>query len=110
MPEVKLPLAVLYEKTSAAGRRYFVGRLGRNRILLFRDERTESADPVWTLFLQPVEDAAGNGAWQKPEAAPERPQRPRRSALRRAAAAQAPHGGQGTADAMPFNDSLDDLP
>lgn len=60
---VKVELARLYEKTSANGRRYFVGRMGSARVLMFLDERAESADPVWNLFAQELGDD------QKPKAA-----------------------------------------
>lgn len=48
----KVLLARLYEKTSARGHRYFVGRLGAARVALFLDERAEGGDPVWELFVQ----------------------------------------------------------
>lgn len=48
----KVLLGRLYEKTSARGHRYFVGRLGAARVALFLDERAEGADPVWELFVQ----------------------------------------------------------
>ena len=48
----KVLLARLYEKTSARGHRYFVGRLGAARVAMFIDERAEGGDPVWELFVQ----------------------------------------------------------
>lgn len=42
----------LFEKTSSKGNRYFVGRLGNARVLLFRDERSDmEGDPVWQMYL-----------------------------------------------------------
>ena len=37
--------------------RYFVGRLGAARVLLFQSrEMAEGSDPVWDLYLQEVEE------------------------------------------------------
>ena len=54
----KVKLGRLYEKTSARGTRYFVGRLGAARVLLFQSRETadDGGDPVWDLYLQEVED------------------------------------------------------
>ena len=48
----KIRLTTLYEKTSTRGKRYFVGRLGAARIMLFRDEYADGDDPAWHLCLQ----------------------------------------------------------
>ena len=42
----KVNLARLFERTSAASNRYFSGRMGVARIMLFKDERVD-ADNVW---------------------------------------------------------------
>ena len=61
VPKVKL--GRLYEKVSAAGRTYYVGRLGSARLLVFKSrEVTEDGTAVWDVFVQQVED--------KPEARP----------------------------------------
>ena len=54
----KVKLGRLYEKTSAKGTRYFVGRLGAARVLLFQSRETadDGGDPVWDLYLQKVEE------------------------------------------------------
>lgn len=106
----KVFLFRVFEKTSANGNRYFSGRWGGARILLFRDATAESDDPVWQVFAQAIE---GVEAWPKPEPASGRREarQPKRPALRRAAAMQSPLGRRGNeADGLPFNDSLDDLP
>lgn len=54
MPE-RTKLTTLYEKTSDRGNRYFVGRLGATRVLLFRDEYAEGEDPVWNLLVQEID-------------------------------------------------------
>jgi len=51
-----ITLLNLYEKTSAAGRKYFVGSLNGNRILIMKDDRAEireGGDPVWSMFIKP---------------------------------------------------------
>ena len=53
----KVKLGRLYEKTSAKGTRYFVGRLGLARVLMFPSRETaDNGDPMWDLYLQEVED------------------------------------------------------
>jgi hypothetical protein len=45
-------VARLYEKTSARGTRYFVGRLGLARITLLPGEATEDGTATWRMLLQ----------------------------------------------------------
>src|ERR687885_1909023 len=54
----KVKLGRLYEKVSAKGTRYFIGRLGLARVLLFQSRETanDGGDPVWDLYLQEVEE------------------------------------------------------
>ena len=53
----KVKLGRLYEKTSQKGTRYFVGRLGAARVLMFQSRETaDSGDVIWDLYLQEVED------------------------------------------------------
>ena len=47
----KVNLARLFERTSAAGNRYFSGCMGSARIMLFKDDRADD-DNVWQLFVQ----------------------------------------------------------
>ncbi len=57
----KVNLARLFERTSAAGNRYFSGRMGAARIMLFRDERADD-DNVWQLFVQDSDEQPRQGA------------------------------------------------
>ena len=51
-PSPKLKAAGLWEKTSAAANRYFVGRLGGVRILIFENrDRGAEGEPDWVLFF-----------------------------------------------------------
>jgi hypothetical protein len=52
----KVPLCRLFEKTSANGNRYFVGRLGSARVLMFRDTKAEGTDPQWNLLVQEADN------------------------------------------------------
>ena len=53
-----VPLARLYEKVSTAGNRYFTGRLGYGRVLLFADGEADDGTPTWRMYVQEVEEAA----------------------------------------------------
>lgn len=53
MNEPMVKLAGLYEKTSAKGNRYFVGRLNGARLLVFANtDKKEASDPDWLLYVQ----------------------------------------------------------
>ena len=87
----KVKLGRLYEKTSAKGTRYFVGRLGAARVLLFQSRETaDDGDPVWDLYLQEVEDTR-----PRPVASEMPARRPARSRSERPAD-----------DGQPFHDDL----
>jgi hypothetical protein len=46
-------LAGLYEKTSQKGNRYFIGRLGNARLLMFANtDKKDEKDPDWWLYVQ----------------------------------------------------------
>ena len=60
----KVLLGRLYERTSQRGNRYFSGRLGAARIMLFKDEYADD-DNVWQLFVQ-------EGGEKSPQVAQER--------------------------------------
>ena len=47
----KVLLGRLYERTSQKGNRYFSGRFGAARIVLFKDDYADD-DNVWQLFVQ----------------------------------------------------------
>jgi hypothetical protein len=47
----------LYEEMSARGTRYFMGRLGAARILMFQGRETaDDGGAVWDLFVEAVDD------------------------------------------------------
>ena len=51
----KVKLGRLYEKTSQKGTRYFVGRLGAARVLLFQSRETaDDGGAIWDLYLEEV--------------------------------------------------------
>lgn len=53
MNEPKVLLAGLYERTSQKGNRYFVGRLGNARLLMFANQdKKQESDPDWLLYVQ----------------------------------------------------------
>jgi hypothetical protein len=91
-----VPLARLFEKTSGAGNRYFTGRLGYGRVLLFADGEADDGTPTWRLYVQEVADAAG-----KPQDA--------RQAVRPANGAVRP-SRPSTAATRPPSDLSDELP
>ena len=51
----KVLLGRLYERTSQKGNRYFSGRLGAVRIMLFKDDESD-VDNAWQLFVQDGDD------------------------------------------------------
>ncbi|HET6521096.1 MAG TPA: hypothetical protein VFG47_14930 [Geminicoccaceae bacterium] len=51
MSDGRIPLCRLYERTSARGTRYLIGRLGYARLLAFPGEPTEASTPTWDVFL-----------------------------------------------------------
>lgn len=51
--EPKVLLAGLYEKISAKGNKYFVGRLNGARLLMFANtDKKQESDPGWLLYVQ----------------------------------------------------------
>lgn len=60
MPANSVLLLRLYEKTSAAGNRYFAGRMGQASVVMMLDKHTEGDDPVWQVFVsEPRQGATG---------------------------------------------------
>ena len=60
MIDEKLKLFRLYEKVSARGNHYFVGRLAGARVIVMRDERAELSEgttAVWDVLLSPADEA-----------------------------------------------------
>jgi hypothetical protein len=53
MNEPMVKLAGLYEKTSQKDNRYFIGRLGNARLLMFANQdKKQESDPDWLLYVQ----------------------------------------------------------
>jgi hypothetical protein len=60
MNALMIKIAGLYEKTSAKGNRYFVGRLNGARLLMFANtEKQGEKDPDWHLYVQEREESSG---------------------------------------------------
>jgi hypothetical protein len=93
MSDGRIPLCRLYERTSARGTRYLIGRLGYARLIAFPGEPTEAGTPTWDVFLVEAspydtrQEAAGEavGDARKEERGPTGGSPPRRPAERRAA-------------------------
>ena len=63
-----IKLARVFEKTSANGNRYFIGRLGFCKILIFQsNESGDGGEAIWDVLVQ---EAPSNGKRQKPDKAP----------------------------------------
>jgi hypothetical protein len=65
-----IPACRLWEKTSASGRRYLMGRLGGLRVLVFENrDRQAEGDATHVLLLAQAPDypAAGAQAQQQPQ-------------------------------------------
>jgi hypothetical protein len=71
-----LQAAKLWEKTSAAGNTYLVGRLGGVRILILRNRDAGTGDePDWHLFFTEPPSAASTSSAPRPKKKTSRPQR-----------------------------------
>ena len=93
-----LQAARLWEKTSAAGNTYLIGRLGGVRILILRNRDAGSeGEPDWHLFLA---DGAARASEDSPQPASAEPRR--RSAYRRQQRSEAAQ----PSDPRPFNDEI----
>ncbi len=97
----KVLLGRLYERTSQKGNRYFSGRLGAARVMLFKDDYADD-DNVWQLFVQ-------DGAEKCPQVAQEREGPPKTTpdARKRSKATSGPEKGK--KHHLPFNDPLPDI-
>ena len=52
MNEPMVRIAGLYEKTSQKGNKYFIGRLGSARLLMFANQdKKQASDPYWWLYV-----------------------------------------------------------
>ena len=102
-----LQAAKLWEKTSAAGNLYLVGRLGGVRVLVMRNrDAGAEGEPDWHLFFADSSDKARQTSAEPAKPASSARTRGARRAYRRPAAQTA--GGPDHASSMP-DDPLDDL-
>jgi hypothetical protein len=106
-----VPLATLYERESAKGTRYFTGRLGLAKLVMFPGDATADGTPTWNLLIQQPPPKAE--AQQQPPRAPQATHpsatntpspAPRRPYQHRSAPRPAASG-----DPRPFDDPLDDI-
>ncbi len=99
-PSAKLLAAKLWEKTSAAGNRYFAGRLGGVKLLILENrDRGGEDDPTHHLFFV-------DGETRRPDVRGAHANAP----ARRRSASRQPHRNDADAptEAMP-DDHVDDL-
>lgn len=95
-----IKLTGLFENTSKAGNKYFVGVLGGAKLVMLENKRRENDnDPHWTLFVteQPERKQTGQAKRQTPQQRADDAQRP--------VAAATPPAGTTDSD-TPFNDPL----
>ena len=57
----KILLTVLWQRTSASGREYLSGFLGKARIVGFKGEPTADSTPTWDLYVQPGKEQDERG-------------------------------------------------
>ncbi len=97
----KVLLGRLYERTSQKGNRYFSGRPGAARVMLFKDDHADD-DNVWQLFVQ-------EGGEKHPQVAQERegPTRMTRGARKRPKTTS--ESAKAKKHSLPFNDPLPDI-
>jgi|GEM_PF-3344993 hypothetical protein len=94
MTDTLVPICGLYQNESTkTGRPYFVGYMGRAKILLLEDTRAEPGQPGWTLFITERPQKASGTTTTRPTSQ-------RTSSRARQAAADA---------GRPFDDRLDDI-
>jgi hypothetical protein len=119
-PNARVLLLTLSERTSAKGRRYMSGWLGKASVVAFEAERPDRyGNKVWELFAstpepraegKPAEFADTGRGEERPAQAPARPPERREdwngSRYRRPRPG-AP--GASPADYAPFDDSLEDI-
>ena len=86
--KAKVLLGRVFECQSERGNKYFRGRLGAARVVMFLDETSTADNPEWQIFVQNGDDKP------KAEATP----KPKRK--RKAPAPKPPAGP------LPFNDPL----
>ena len=92
-----LQAAKLWEKTSAKGNTYLIGRLGGVRVLILRNrDAGTDGEPDWHLFFAD----GSQRAEASPQPASTQPRRQRSAYTRRSEPPSAPY------DPRPFNDEI----
>lgn len=92
-----VPLAGLYENTSErTGKRYFVGYLGKAKLVMLQNPEAKDGEPGWTLFLteRPEKNGATLASGGERSLARRRPTTPARPV------------GSGARHERPFDDPL----
>lgn len=102
-----IELARLYERTSARGTQYMLGRLGAARIVLLPGEPAEDGTATWRLLVQEGADAADGS--RLPLAAPAADRPPVAPARRQRRPYPTPRPDQAAGDGPPLDDPLGDL-
>ncbi len=97
----KVLLGRLYERTSQKGNRYFSGRLGAARVMLFRDDYADD-DNVLQLFVQESGEKGLQVAQER-----EGPPKMTRGARKRSKATS--ESGKAKKQPLPFDDPLTDI-
>jgi hypothetical protein len=92
----KVKLGRVYECKSERGNRYFRGRLGSAKVLMFRDEYSDSDNACWDIFVQNGDDNLEAEA----TAILKSPKRKKRKPASKPKTAKPPAGP------LPFNDPL----
>jgi hypothetical protein len=95
-------VATLYEKTSARGLKYFVGRWGLARLTLLPGETAEDGTPTWRVLLQEA-----SAKPQTAEATNTPTKRPRRTGHR--SLYSAPQRSGLVSSSVMADDQVDDL-
>ena len=66
----KILIANLWQRTSASGREYSSGFLGKARVVGFRGEPTADGTPSWDIYLTPGKEQEERGSGQREPRSP----------------------------------------
>jgi hypothetical protein len=110
----RIPFTRLYERTSARGNRYLLGRLGYARLIAFQGEPTAEGTPTWDVYITPGDPDGARRAPQARAEAPDDQLSTRPTPNRAPTPARAPRRGipapvgaaDGDDDPEPFNDEI----
>jgi hypothetical protein len=58
----KILIATLWQRTSASGREYLSGFLGKARVVGFRGDPTPDGTPTWDIYLTPGKEQEERGS------------------------------------------------